>query len=559
MQSFVCFGLKSQFGATAVTGFEDFVALDDWSGPPPSSIEVPEETRVDAMVYLIPSFPSEPDWASFIRQGLSTEVRIPGGSSPGALLLVRVKVRDIWHYFAFTFGTGRFLLRKDAYQRRFGLRVALNAVFEGDTAALTSTATRLKSVDAKRVSSKTIRMRHQATRNADFETFDVDRNRDFLRGVTGVPRKTSLWGRNITGADSLSVNLELSFKELPAFCKQLVKTYSAKNYKHRFGWIDDVGLLTDVDLLQRLEDTVLTKLKSNNLSALELSIPEIVEWDRIKSFVLPTQRRPRVEHLELRLRDYTNALVAKGMLSDLDAAMLRAHLIDVLDGAGDKWNSWSIWQCLTGEMQLEGRKFILDEGDFYEISSSFLSQLDADINKLVPQSTLVLPDANIRMTEEEYNRHAASSGFLLLDKRTVRVTRSTSQVEICDLLSQNRQFIHVKRKLGSSLLSHLFAQGYVSADLLQTSLDFRQVAGEMVRSVLSEPSSNGLNTTSFDLFDSEVSAPSIEVAYAIVADWQTNSLVERLPFFSKINLRRHASELRSRGFNVTHVRVQTHP
>jgi uncharacterized protein (TIGR04141 family) len=55
----------------------------------------------------------------------------------------------------------------------------------------------------------------------------------------------------------------------------------------------------------------------------------------------------------------------------------------------------------------------------------------------------------------------------------VKVKGKTTPIEICDLLSEEGRFIHVKRKLSSSSLSHLFAQGYVSAELLQENSEYR--------------------------------------------------------------------------------------
>lgn len=558
MQSFVCYRLKSQLGASPVTQFDDFISHDESSASRPIPIPIPTETGIDGVVYLVPSFKRTPDWADFIQSGLGDDVSIKSSSVPGALLLMSIDVDGEAHYFAFTFGSGRFLLRVDSYQRRFGLRVALNVMFDGDTAASTSEASRLRSVDAKRVSSNTVRMRHQATEVANFEAFDVDRNRDFLRGVTGVPREPSLWGQNISGSDSLSLNRELAFHDLPAFCLQLLETHNAQHYVHRFGWVDDVGLVNDTQLVEDLEAEVLARLTSSDISDLGLCIPEVVDWDQIKFFVLPTERRPRVKRSELRLVDYVGVLNLNDSLATLTVKTLRSQRLDVINNDDQKYKSWSIWQCLTAEIQKGERKFILDEGDFYEISTSFLARLDEDLRALVPESSNVnLIDADVRWTEGEYNEHAAASGLLLLDKKTVRVPRATSPIEICDLMSPSGQFIHVKRKLGSSLLSHLFAQGHVSADLLQTSSDFRVVAKAMVQSALAIPGSAALNPGAVDVFENEGRVQGVEVVYAIVADWQTDSFVDRLPFFSKINLRQHASDLRSRGFSVSHARIQT--
>ncbi|MGH9043639.1 MAG: DUF6119 family protein, partial [Acidimicrobiales bacterium] len=46
-----------------------------------------------------------------------------------------------------------------------------------------------------------------------------------------------------------------------------------------------------------------------------------------------------------------------------------------------------------------------------------------------------------------------------------------------------------------------------------------------------------------------------EIVYAIVARWRGRSLVQALPFFSKISLRHIAHELHSRGFGVTCIQV----
>ena len=558
MQTFVCHALKAQLAVTPGDEFHDFLDLNEWRGVSPKQFKILEETGVDGVAFLIHSVPRDPDWALFLRGGLEGEVEIPSASAPGALIIMRVVVGKNSHYFAFTFGTGRHLLRSEALVRRFGLRVVLNAVFEDDTATETSGATRLRSIDAKRVSSNTVRMRHQTSQIADFEAFDVDRNRDFLHGVTGVPKKTNLWGKNMTGSDSLTLNRNMTFGELPKLCTDLVKTYSSKKYKHRFGWVDDVGVVTDTHLVEALEKSVASKLSTNSLSDLELTIPEVVDWHRISGFMLPTQKRARITHPELRIVDSVSALSLNSMLQGIDAAGLRAQRIEVVDGNGDPWKSWSVWQCITGEISHGGRKFILDEGDFYEVSTTFLNALDNDIKRMVPPSKLVLPQSKVSWEEGKYNEEASKAGMLLMDKRNVKISKSTSPVEICDLLTRNRQFVHVKRKLGSALLSHLFAQGYVSADLFQISPEFRKVAGERVREVKGEASSSRFGATDFDFFGAQTPQAGAEVVYAIVADWGSSTLVDRLPFFSKINLRRHAVELNSRGFNVTHVRVQTY-
>lgn len=59
----------------------------------------------------------------------------------------------------------------------------------------------------------------------------------------------------------------------------------------------------------------------------------------------------------------------------------------------------------------------------------------------------------------------------------------------------------------------------------------------------------------FAFFDDALRASDLEVSYAIIADWRDRLLAEGLPFFSKVNLRRTAEDLRSRGFSVSCSRV----
>ena len=48
-------------------------------------------------------------------------------------------------------------------------------------------------------------------------------------------------------------------------------------------------------------------------------------------------------------------------------------------------------------------------------------------------------------------------------KKLFRVEETRSDIEACDLFSKSKQFIHVKFKTRSSLLSHLFAQAYIKS------------------------------------------------------------------------------------------------
>jgi len=172
-----------------------------------------------------------------------------------------------------------------------------------------------------------------------------------------------------------------------------------------------------------------------------------------------------------------------------------------------------------------------------------------------------LESANAQWTEGEYNAYAASrdSRYILLDKATVKVSGHASPVEICDLLSDDGDFIHIKGKLRSSALSHLFTQGYVSADLLVRSPDYRRKVRKKVETVLSGESDEVRESFAGVLsrLDEDAFSPKdFRIVYGIIADWDDRSASAALPYSSKVNLRLHAEDLKRMGFKVALKPIQ---
>jgi uncharacterized protein (TIGR04141 family) len=199
---------------------------------------------------------------------------------------------------------------------------------------------------------------------------------------------------------------------------------------------------------------------------------------------------------------------------------------------------------------MDGQRFVLDEGDFFVVSAAFREELDREVAGLDRQA-VELPASEGGMGEAAYNLMATErlDGALCLDRQLVRVSSRTTPIELCDILTSERKLVHVKRHLGSADLSHLFLQGENSAVLLQESQEFRQAAQE----VLNRVAARNCGEEVFPLLG--VRPGDYEVVYGIVARWRERSLVEALPFFSKISLRHVALALRSRGFGVACVRV----
>jgi uncharacterized protein (TIGR04141 family) len=415
---------------------------------------------------------------------------------------------------------------------------------------------RLRSVDSKRRGATTMRSRFQASEAADFEVFDVNRLRDVISKANGIPADTSLWGRRIGGGDSLTLNVDRTFNQMGDLCREIEDAHAADDYTDRFDWIDYIQPVSDPYTLEALEAEVVRRLRARQLDDLALAPPEILDWDRVASFRYHFDRpqglaRSPITHPDLRLVDYITGLTRIHRLAELDVAQLKAGHIRGLDGDGRDQYQWTVWKCLVGEFQYDSDTYVLDEGDFFRVRDDYIEELN-DVIARIPIPDLTLPDSTPTTTEGDYNEIAAAScnELLLLDQKTISVKGRTTPIEICDLLSSSCQLIHVKRHLASSTLSHLFAQGFVSAELLHMDPEFRRTARLKIAEV-----SDG--SPDFNLLEDSHLIPSdFQVVYAIIERWGSRTLVQALPFFSKVNLRAAVTNLQAQGFRVGLKQVQ---
>ena len=166
-RSLTAYHIRRSIDGVEVTEFEQILRN-------PASVQAvdPVETLdFQARLYLSTSSPRTPPWLELLEEGFGV-LRIPATQRVDALLAVKVSYYRRDHMFAFPFGLGRNLLKPGSYDRSYGLRVALNIIY--DSTDPSGPAGRLRSVDSTTVAANTIRTRRQADRKADFETFGVD-------------------------------------------------------------------------------------------------------------------------------------------------------------------------------------------------------------------------------------------------------------------------------------------------------------------------------------------------------------------------------------------------
>jgi uncharacterized protein (TIGR04141 family) len=518
-----------------VTEFADAVDGDK----SPSSERTTVESGVDGVFYYASRPATEPPWVSLIRQMTTDLPDSLRTSSASGLLVVRAADR----FFALTFGFGRTLLDLSKVERNFGLRVALNRI---DPA-------QLRSMDTKTFEDLVVTTSTQASKSADLPTFGVDVSRDILRAVTGEPRDTT-FAKRLSGSDALVMNVDQSELDLTALCTELLAAYGEETYKADFEWIDHMALVSDPALVESLNGQLLVQLRAGDIANTHMAMPEPIDWEDIDSFKIAGARGVAFDDLDL------DAYLAEigAQRDNLSIDLLKSRRVSVrFSRSSDYESRWNVYQCLVTEQRIDLKLYVLIEGRWLAVSGTLSAEVD-EFASALPKVSNSLIASLPGEREDDYNLRLVESNpdkLLLLDKKIKRPGGASSGIELCDVLGADGELIHVKRKSRSSTLSHLFAQGAVSAVTLVSDGVFRDRMREVIDKVAVGASRDlwlGLMPAS----DQVVDRSAYNVGYVIIADSSKQGM-DWLPFFSKLNLMQHGKQLRNLGFRVSVARVGT--
>jgi uncharacterized protein (TIGR04141 family) len=202
-------------------------------------------------------------------------------------------------------------------------------------------------------------------------------------------------------------------------------------------------------------------------------------------------------------------------------------------------------------------RYVLSGDVWFRVADSWIKEVDEFVSGLAdsseqfdfPEWTSQIAEATREYSamdlgentpEGVYNwKLARDRGYELLDKRTVPIGGPNQKVEVCDLLTVDKELVCIKRATRSSALSHLFAQASVSASLIPEA-KYQDHLMTAYRRLTADASYDGPAGWMF--------------VYGIATDKQ-GSLPETLFFFSKVNLATHAKDIQSRGFSVSVAKI----
>lgn len=493
------------------------------------NMNLPELGASDLYVKLGPR--ASPPWLSLF-DGLVNPADIGKANGISAALVIRASGR----LFALTFGQGgRFLLQESAIEPRFGLIVTLNSVDRES----------LRCVDKQSLDNLESQSRIQSSYETTPDQFGIDIEQDMLKAVVGTPSQASL-GSRMTGSDSLSVSVKAKAKNLNALLAEYLNKFKIDLKSQGYEWVNNISNIKQSSpLVTTLESLLDSKLKAKNFKNIWLSIPELIPWETVKGFSFTHGRK--IIHPDITMDGFL-ATVKPDVEFNLE--LLKQRKVSCADEDHKYiFRTWTVYRCLYAEIGHNGAKYVLNDGKWFRVEPDFVKKTD-DAYALIPMSKLILPVYQ-HDGEGEYNADVAEKHpdqFALLDdKQKVFHGGGQGQIEICDLFGVDKNFIHIKRYGKSSVLSHLFSQGFVSGQLIQLDPEFRKKVKDKLPAdfkALIDPSSHPAEGE-------------FTVTFAVISEDQGKSL--HLPFFSRVNINNTCRILRGHGYKVELLKIFVEP
>jgi uncharacterized protein (TIGR04141 family) len=491
-----------------------------------TELEFKEEINAEGKVIIGATKQSPSSWRELIQEGVNTPLPDLENASNRAIVFFKIENR----IFALVFGYGKHLIKEEAIDTEFGLRTVLNIV----------DPEKLLSIDKANLDELTVLTRTQTSRKANPETFNIDIIKDLLRGITGEPAAqfNINFGNVITGSEGIYFIPKVNFKDIPNSLKELKNAYESNKYKTRFGWIDNLKHERDPLIINQLEERLVEDLRNKNNSNIHLAPPYLIDWESFEGFSY-TPKGGLQSDFEI-----DNFFSQKeDILTDLNwDKMLNVYLYFKY-GDEEERSSFPLWRCLNYQTEIKKNIYVFALSKWYKVNKTFADEI-LDYVKQIEESKLDIIDCERGKNEGDYNIALANSQkyFHLFDKKLVKTDLTRSEIEVCDVLSDSMEFIHVKFKNSSATLSHLFAQGKISAHSLRRDKTFRKNLRKKFQEINLDKELIPIETRDFD-------PNNYTITFAIIEENKRN-FVESLPFFSLLNFRLTAEDLILLGYNV---------
>ncbi len=485
------------------------------------------------LAFLQSNKQKQPPWVSFVNQHFTLD-KIQNVTN-SLILLIEVTAYTKKHFFAIVGGQGHFYLNKTILQNDFGLRVVLNTIDPN----------KIGIFDSKNFNANQKQQRITFSKGNSIQEFEFNENEELLSLMSGKPLDRNFASR-ISGADSLHISSDLVFSNLGKKCLYFLKQFRSNEYKKTFPFVDKFKPIDDKTLIDELNEKLKDYITTKETDAISLSFPTIDDLN------LSHQFEYRVGATVLQSEEFevekVYELIDKDKPINITFSYLSRIKIITVDGNNDFINSFELPDIITFELKnFRSNTYVLTNTHWYKIDKKYTIQIDKEFENIeVIKIPSYLPKIKKNESEGDYNSRLDDTEFCIYDKKLFTGPTTTSKVEICDAFYKKyNHLICVKKLSGSATLSHLFAQGSVSIQLLSEYDKYRKF--------FCDKNNEYFKTKEFKVAKLNVS--DYKLVYAI-ATGRSGDLKDLIPFFSKINLLTHIRAIKIRGAKTAIYKIE---
>lgn len=474
-----------------------------------------EMSRSDSCVtYYIDSNPNHPNWLESYFM-INNDNLIQSNAKVISFHKLNLDGEEV--IFAIPFGNGKSLLKEDVIEDQFGLKILLNSI---DLKSFRQIQTVNCGKNFK-VSSE------QVPKISSLDEFVFDVNSDLMRKAVAKCDDEEFYGNMITGGDVISVNVPYNIYDIEEFLLFCYNRYKENKYLEKFSWIDNIKEVKSKSEKEILNNELIKRINNKEFEEVWMAVPESISWENIKSFKF-NKRDEGMDDIDI------NEFLNKFPNQQIESfEQLKNKSVMAVSNQDEEIYTWSAYKCIMSEIQFDNNAYCYNGGKWYKVNNVFSECIEEKYNN-IPILEKDFPKCN-KLSEKEYNELLQSkiNGSFLMDCNLIDTGGTGhSDIELCDVLTSEKELIHVKKGESSSYLSHLFNQARVSSDFIQDS-NFRKNVNDKI---------------GVKYFDSKFNTKLYTVVLAIIT--KKEQVRPKIPFFSKVTIQHAITELNRMGYNV---------
>lgn len=493
-----------------------------------------QKIGVEGYIYVSNSEAFTPKWEDDINIFSTEKILLAKSSTNRAVVILRINGR----FMSITFGYGRFMLNESTIVSDFGIKVAANLI----------DSNQIKSLNTMNIEDVVIDIQKQSSTLSNQEQLQINTLQEILKEIAGTPnrRSGSEAPKFLVGTDSLKATKKMSLENIVDDMKYYQNVYNRQTYlRNGFEWIDNIKRVRDKDALQALDEQLVSSI-INEDGHLQISVNKPLDWSDLEGFFL-TGLNKEIEldkfDLNINYEEYFSYIRDDSNDVNIIDKLKRDKLLVLYSQNGSAIKLSNVYNSIIFENDfeeinsIEDGRYLLTHGEWFKLDTDYYSDILEEFNRIEIEENIKFIDYDENRAneigkyhEKHYNMDLANSNpdYILFDRNLFQANvPGNNPIEPCDVFTRNKELIHIKRYNGSSSLSHLIAQGLVSASLL-SDIEFRNFINESADAEIIKVNDNNQD---------------FKIVYAIVHKDSKKSIREILPFFTIINLTQTVRQL----------------